>query len=123
MDEWMLQPWETGGEFAALTEVILNSLRPPAEVICGRTEGASVLGRTGTAAARQAVHPGEKVLLEPPQQLQHQEVFDSKFTFCRREEEIYWSFYISIPTSQFICGTRCTAKRKHESSSRLDQLL
>lgn len=84
----MLQPWEPGGEFAALTEVILHSLRSPAEVIRRRTEGAAVLGRAGAAAARQAVHPGEEVLLEPPQQLQHQEVFNSKFTFYQREKEM-----------------------------------
>lgn len=97
----MLQPWETGREFAALTEVILNSLRPPVEVICGWSEGAGVLGRTGTAAARQAVHPGEEVLLEPPQQLQHQEVFHSKFTVYQREKEMNCSVYIYRYTRSF----------------------
>ncbi len=80
-----MRPGESGGELAALTEVVLHSLGSPAEVIGGWTEGAGVLRRASTAAAGKTVHPGEEVLLEPSEQLQHQEVFYSKFTLYKQE--------------------------------------
>lgn len=119
----MNAPWETGGEFAALTEVIFNSLRPPAKVICRGTEGAGILGWTGAPAARQTVHPGEEVLFEPPQQLQHHKVFNSKFTFYQEQKKyigpsMYRStalFTINTDYLSFICETVSTALRKHQT--------
>lgn len=80
-------PGESGGELAALTVVVLYSLGSPADVIGGGTKGPGVHGRAFALAAGQTVHPGEEVLLEPSEQLQHQEVFHSKFTFCKKESK------------------------------------
>lgn len=81
------RPGEPGGEPAALTVVVLHPLGSPAEVLGGGTEGAGVLGAALAAAAGQRVHPGEEVLFEPSEQLQHQELFYSQFTFYRQERE------------------------------------
>ena len=67
--------------------MVLNSISSPTEVIIAGTEGAGILGRTSTAAAGQTVHPGKEVLFEPPEQLQHQEVFNSNFTFYKHESK------------------------------------
>lgn len=77
------KPGESGGELAALTEVVLHPLGPPAEVVSGGTQGALILGRAPAAAAGQTVDPGEEVLLEPSEQLQHQEVFYPKSTIYK----------------------------------------
>lgn len=82
-------PGESGGELAALAEVVLHPLSPPAEVICGGTKGAVILGGAPTAAAGQTVDPGEEGLLEPLEQLQHQEVFYSKFTLYKEPTSVH----------------------------------
>lgn len=86
-------PGESGGNLAALTIVVFHSLRSPAEVIAAGTEGGAVLGRTSAASAGQAVHPGEEVVFEPPEQFQHQEVFYSKFTFYTQDSKSETSAY------------------------------
>lgn len=101
------RPGEPGGELAALTVVVLHSLGPPTEVIGGWTEGAGVPGRASAAAAGQTVHPGEEVLFEPSKQLQHQEVFYSKFTFYKQEGEsvgLSESLFKRTCTSLFACS-------------------
>lgn len=77
------KPGESGGQLAALTVVVLYSLGSPAEIISSWMKGASIVGSASTAAAGQTVNPGEEVLLKPPEQLQHQEIILSKFTFYK----------------------------------------
>lgn len=67
--------------------MVLHSLGAPADVIGGGTEGAGILGCASAAAAGQTVYPGEEVLFEPSEQLQHQEVFYSKFTFYKEQSK------------------------------------
>lgn len=81
------KPWESRRDLAALAVVVLHPLSSPAEVITAGAERAAVLCRPSTAAAWQTVHPGEEVLFEPPEQLQHQEVFYSKFTVYKQESK------------------------------------
>lgn len=88
MDTDTHRPGESGGEPAALTVVVLHSLGSPAEVVGGGSEGAGVLSRASTAAAGQTVHPGEEVLFEPSEQLQHQEVLYSKFTSYKTGKQV-----------------------------------
>lgn len=68
--------------------MVLHPLRPPAEVVCGGTKGALVLGGAPAAAAGQAVDPGEEGLFEPSQQLQHQEVFYPKFARYKEQTRL-----------------------------------
>lgn len=88
---------------AALTVVVLDPLGPPAVVISGRTEGAGILGRATAAAAGQTVYPGEEVLFEPSEQLHHQKVFYSEFTFYKEQSKLLSSSDYIVSRVWYLC--------------------